>query len=256
MVRAGTSNATVAQIDEADEVLGGWLARCRTSSRRSARAVADDHRAELGIPPAVEPARWHLEGCPRQHARGVRADAAGRAVVSPPAGRLGVGAVPWPTVVIPIPGASPTSIEDSVLAADLELSEEEPEAGPQRTGMTIAGAPRRRVTLGRGEVLLPHVPPGPRASTPSPRPSPSRRSPRWCRRGRRARRRRRGRRESLLDDDTAVGQVHVTGDREPGRHVDDVGGHAVVPPERSADFSLGLGTALASPCSKASRRTP
>ena len=40
-------------------------------------------------------------------------------------------------VVIPIPGASrPASIEDSVLAADLELSEEEL-SPPQRTGMTM-----------------------------------------------------------------------------------------------------------------------
>ena len=64
IVRAGISNATVAQIDEANEVLGGRLVSVQNqfspafrSSLRRARALC---RARHRVP-AVEPARRHLE---------------------------------------------------------------------------------------------------------------------------------------------------------------------------------------------------
>ena len=128
IVRAGISNATVAQIDEANAVLGGRLVSVQNQfspAFRSSRGELE-HCAGLGI--AFLP--WSpLGGI--SNAGGLGANHAAFAEV---ADKHGVSpqqvALAWELsladVVIPIPGASrPASIQDSVLAADLQLTDDE-----------------------------------------------------------------------------------------------------------------------------------
>ena len=128
IVRAGISNATVAQIDEANEVLGGRLASVQNQ-----------------FSPAFRSSRGELEHCAGSASRSCRG---ARSAASRSAGDLGTRhaafaevaqahgvspqqvALAWELsladVVIPIPGASrPASVQDSVQAAELELSEDE-----------------------------------------------------------------------------------------------------------------------------------
>lgn len=125
---AGISNATVAQIDEANEVLGGRLVSVQNQFSPAFRSSLDElrHCAELGI--AFLP--WSPLGGISQAAEiGERhepfqavADSRG---VSPQQVALAWELTLAP-VVIPIPGASrPTSIADSALAAELVLTAEE-----------------------------------------------------------------------------------------------------------------------------------
>ena len=128
ILRAGISNASVAQIDEANEVLGGRLVSVQNQfspAFRSSRGELD-HCARLGI--AFLP--WSpLGGIRNAGALGSRhaafAEIADTHGVSPQQVTL-AWQLSLADVVIPIPGASrPESIEDSVRAAELELSDEE-----------------------------------------------------------------------------------------------------------------------------------
>ena len=128
IVRAGISNATVAQIDEANEVLGGRLASVQNQfspAFRSSRGELD-HCAGLGI--AFLP--WSPLGGISKAAdlgstHGAFAQVARAHGVSPQQVAL-AWELSLAEVVIPIPGASrPASIEDSVLAADLHLTDDE-----------------------------------------------------------------------------------------------------------------------------------
>nr|WP_315267798.1 aldo/keto reductase [Microbacterium lemovicicum] len=125
---AGISNADVAQIDEANEVLGGRLVSVQNQFSPAFRSSLGEleHCASLGI--AFLP--WSpLGGISKagelgeNHAAFARvAEARG---VSPQqitlAWELALAAI-----VVPIPGASrPESIRDSAQAPDLELTEEE-----------------------------------------------------------------------------------------------------------------------------------
>ncbi len=125
---AGISNASVAQIDQANAILGGRLVSVQNQFSPAYRSsfVELEHCAALGI--AFLP--WApLGGIGRAGAVGQRfsafqdvADARG---ISPQ--RV---AIAWELalapVVIPIPGASrPESIEDSVQAVDLTLIDDE-----------------------------------------------------------------------------------------------------------------------------------
>ena len=125
---AGISNASVAQIDLANEILGGRLVSVQNQFSPAFQSSLDEleHCARLGI--AFLP--WSpLGGIARAGAVGQRhtafqrvADARG---VSPQQVALAWELALAP-VVIPIPGASrPESILDSVRAADLELTSEE-----------------------------------------------------------------------------------------------------------------------------------
>jgi aryl-alcohol dehydrogenase-like predicted oxidoreductase len=123
--RAGISNATIAQIEEANEVLGGRLASVQNQfspAFLSSRAELD-HCAEHGI--AFLP--WSPLGGISNAAElgskhGAFAEVAQRYGVSPQQVAL-AWELSLAEVVIPIPGASrPSSILDSVRAADLELS--------------------------------------------------------------------------------------------------------------------------------------
>ncbi len=126
--RAGISNATVAQIDEANEVLGGRLVSVQNQFSPTFRSSHDelDHCADLGI--AFLP--WSpLGGISSSGELGSRhaafADVARAHGVSPQQVAL-AWELSLADVVIPIPGASrPASIEDSVRAADLELDDDE-----------------------------------------------------------------------------------------------------------------------------------
>ncbi len=126
--RAGISNATVAQIDEANEVLGGRLVSVQNQFSPTFRSSHDelDHCAGLGI--AFLP--WSpLGGISSAGELGSRhaafADVARAHGVSPQQVAL-AWELSLADVVIPIPGASrPASIEDSVRAADLELDDDE-----------------------------------------------------------------------------------------------------------------------------------
>ncbi|PKW26938.1 aldo/keto reductase [Phycicoccus duodecadis] len=126
--RAGISNATVAQIDLANEVLGGRLVSVQNQfspAFLSSRGELD-HCAELGI--AFLP--WSPLG-------GIKSagDLGGNhSAFATVAQAHGVSpqqvALAWELsladVVLPIPGASrPASIQDSVRAADLELTADE-----------------------------------------------------------------------------------------------------------------------------------
>jgi len=125
IARAGISNATVAQIDEANEVLGGRLTSVQNqfSPKFLSSRAELDHCARLGI--AFLP--WSpLGGISKAAELGGNhapfAEVASAHGVSPQqvalAWELSLG-----DVVIPIPGASrPASIEDSVKAAELELT--------------------------------------------------------------------------------------------------------------------------------------
>ena len=122
---AGISNATVAQIDEANEILRGRLVSVQNQFSPAFRSSLDEleHCAKLGI--AFLP--WSpLGGIARAAAVGARHGAFQRAAdargVSPQQIALAWELALAP-VVIPIPGASrPESILDSVQAVDLELT--------------------------------------------------------------------------------------------------------------------------------------
>ncbi|MFL6170875.1 MAG: aldo/keto reductase [Ornithinibacter sp.] len=128
VVRAGISNATVAQIDEADEVLGGRLASVQNQfspAFRSSRGELE-HCAALGV--AFLP--WSpLGGISRAGALGSTHEAFAQVAQEHGVSAQQV-ALAWELsladVVIPIPGASrPASIEDSVRAAELVLTDDE-----------------------------------------------------------------------------------------------------------------------------------
>lgn len=127
---AGISNANVAQIDEANEILGGRLVSVQNqfSPAFNSSLAELTHCAELGI--AFLP--WSpLGGISRAGSIGTDhgvfqkvADARG---VSPQQIAL-AWELSLAPVVIPIPGASrPASIRDSVLAAEFTLTDEERE---------------------------------------------------------------------------------------------------------------------------------
>ncbi len=126
--RAGISNASVAQIDEANEVLGGRLASVQNQFSPSFRSSREEleHCARLGI--AFLP--WSpLGGISDAGELGAKHAAFARVAeahgVSPQQVAL-AWELSLSEVVVPIPGASrPASITDSVRAADLELSAEE-----------------------------------------------------------------------------------------------------------------------------------
>ncbi|MFG6401753.1 aldo/keto reductase [Microbacterium sp. P04] len=128
---AGISNADVAQINLANEILGGRLVSVQNQFSPAFRSSLSEleHTASLGL--AFLP--WSpLGGIKKAGELGgeheafqLVADARG---VSPQQITLAWELALSPSV-IPIPGASrPTSIEDSVLAADIELTTEELEA--------------------------------------------------------------------------------------------------------------------------------
>ncbi|GAB3875182.1 aldo/keto reductase [Terrabacter terrigena] len=127
---AGISNADPAQIREAQEVLGGRLVSVQNQFSPAFRSSGAelDLCAELGI--AFLP--WSpLGGISRAGDLGTRHDAFAEVArahdVSPQQVALAWELALAP-VVVPIPGASrPESIEDSVRAADLELSADEVE---------------------------------------------------------------------------------------------------------------------------------
>ena len=125
---AGISNANVEQIDQANELLGGRLVSVQNQFSPAFRSSQGEleHCAQLGI--AFLP--WSpLGGIARAGEVGSRhgafqqvADAHG---VSPQQVTLAWELALAP-VVIPIPGASrPTSIQDSVKAAELQLTADE-----------------------------------------------------------------------------------------------------------------------------------
>ncbi|MDF2092196.1 aldo/keto reductase [Knoellia sp. 3-2P3] len=125
IVRAGISNASIAQIEEANEVLGGRLASVQNQfspAFLSSRAELE-HCAEHGI--AFLP--WSpLGGISNAAELGSKhsafAEVAQRYGVSPQQVAL-AWELSLAEVVIPIPGASrPSSIRDSARAVDLELS--------------------------------------------------------------------------------------------------------------------------------------
>ena len=125
---AGISNANVAQIDEANEILGGRLVSVQNQFSPAFRSSLGEleHCAALGI--AFLP--WSpLGGIARAGAVGERHDAFQRVAdahgVSPQQVALAWELALAP-VVIPIPGASrPESLRDSVCAVELELTADE-----------------------------------------------------------------------------------------------------------------------------------
>ena len=128
IVRAGISNANVEQIDLSQEILGGRLVSVQNqfSPKFLSSRGELDHCAELGI--AFLP--WSpLGGISNASELGSNhsafAEVARAHDVSPQQVAL-AWELSLADVVIPIPGASrPTSIEDSVKAADLELTDDE-----------------------------------------------------------------------------------------------------------------------------------
>jgi aryl-alcohol dehydrogenase-like predicted oxidoreductase len=128
ILRAGISNASVAQIDEAREVLGGRLVSVQNQFSPRFRSSRDelDHCARLGI--AFLP--WSPLGGISNAAdlgstHSAFAEVAQAHDVSPQQVAL-AWELSLADVVLPIPGASrPASIEDSVRAAGLELTDEE-----------------------------------------------------------------------------------------------------------------------------------
>jgi aryl-alcohol dehydrogenase-like predicted oxidoreductase len=128
IARAGISNASVAQIDEAREVLGGRLVSVQNQFSPRFRSSRDelDHCARLGI--AFLP--WSPLGGISNAAdlggtHSAFAEVAQAHDVSPQQVAL-AWELSLADVVLPIPGASrPASIEDSVRAAELELTDEE-----------------------------------------------------------------------------------------------------------------------------------
>ncbi|MFB7800140.1 aldo/keto reductase [Isoptericola sp. NPDC056134] len=128
IVQAGISNASVAQIDEANDVLGGRLASVQNQFSPAFRSsLAElEHCASLGV--AFLP--WSpLGGIRRAGEVGTAHAAFGRVAeargVSPQQVTLAWELALAP-VVVPIPGASrPASVEDSARAVDLVLTAEE-----------------------------------------------------------------------------------------------------------------------------------
>ena len=125
---AGVSNASVAQIDEANEILGGRLVSVQNQFSPAHRSTLDtlQHCAQLGI--AFLPYS-PLGGISRAGGVGDRfpefAAVAAAHGVSPQRVVL-AWELSLAPVVIPIPGASrPESIVDSAAAADLALSDDE-----------------------------------------------------------------------------------------------------------------------------------
>lgn len=125
---AGVSNASVAQIDEANEILGGRLVSVQNQFSPAHRSTLDTlrHCAQLGI--AFLPYS-PLGGISRAGGVGDRfpefAAVAAAHGVSPQRVVL-AWELSLAPVVIPIPGASrPESIVDSAAAADLALSDDE-----------------------------------------------------------------------------------------------------------------------------------
>ena len=125
IARAGISNASVAQIDEAYEVLGGRLVSVQNqfSPAFLSSRVELEHCASLGIA--------FLPWSPLGGIRGAADLGTTHAAFGEVAARHGVSpqqvALAWELslapVVLPIPGASrPASIEDSAKAADLVLT--------------------------------------------------------------------------------------------------------------------------------------
>ena len=122
---AGISNADVAQIDEAQRVLGGRLVSVQNQfspAFRSSRGELE-HCAELGI--AFLP--WSPLGGISNAAELASRHAAFQRVADAHGVSVYQVTLAWQLalapVVIPIPGASrPTSIQDSARAADLELT--------------------------------------------------------------------------------------------------------------------------------------
>jgi aryl-alcohol dehydrogenase-like predicted oxidoreductase len=125
---AGISNATVAQIDEANRILDGRLVSVQNQFSPAFRSSLDEleHCARLGI--AFLP--WSpLGGIARAADVGARHDAF-QTVADARGATPQQIALAWELalapIVIPIPGASrPTSIQNSVIAADIELSADE-----------------------------------------------------------------------------------------------------------------------------------
>jgi len=125
---AGISNATVAQIDEANRVLDGRLVSVQNQFSPAFRSSLGEleHCARLGI--AFLP--WSpLGGITRAADIGARHDAFQTVADDRGASPQQI-ALAWELalapIVIPIPGASrPTSIQNSVLAVDIELSRDE-----------------------------------------------------------------------------------------------------------------------------------
>jgi aryl-alcohol dehydrogenase-like predicted oxidoreductase len=125
---AGISNASVAQIDQANEILGGRLVSVQNQFSPSFRSSLPElrHCAELGI--AFLP--WSpLGGIGRAGDLGKRNEAFDRIAadhgVSPQQVALAWELALAP-IVIPIPGASrPASIQDSVRAVELTLTTDE-----------------------------------------------------------------------------------------------------------------------------------
>ncbi|NNU27500.1 aldo/keto reductase [Isoptericola sediminis] len=126
--QAGISNADVAQIDEANAVLGGRLASVQNQFSPAFRSSLGElqHCAELGV--AFLP--WSpLGGIARAAEVGTAHAAFGRVAeshgVSPQQVTL-AWELSLAPVVVPIPGASrPTSIQDSAGAVALELTADE-----------------------------------------------------------------------------------------------------------------------------------
>ncbi|WP_458042270.1 MULTISPECIES: aldo/keto reductase [Bacteria] len=125
---AGISNASIAQIDEANRILDGRLVSVQNQFSPAFRSSLEEleHCSRLGI--AFLP--WSpLGGITRAADVGAQHDAfqtvADARGVSPQQIALAWELALAP-IVIPIPGASrPTSIQDSVLAVDIELSDDE-----------------------------------------------------------------------------------------------------------------------------------
>jgi aryl-alcohol dehydrogenase-like predicted oxidoreductase len=122
---AGISNADVAQIDEAQAILGGRLVSVQNQFSPAFRSsLAElEHCADLGI--AFLP--WSPLGGISNAAELASRHAAFQRVADAHGVSVHVVALAWELalapVVIPIPGASrPTSIQDSATAADLVLS--------------------------------------------------------------------------------------------------------------------------------------
>ena len=126
--RAGISNATVAQIDEANEVLGGRLASVQNQFSPAFLSSRDElrHCADLGV--AFLP--WSPFGGIKKAGdlgsdHSAFADVAEAHGVSPYQVALAWHLAQAP-VVVPIPGASrPESATDSAAAADLVLTDDE-----------------------------------------------------------------------------------------------------------------------------------
>ncbi|PRY55750.1 aldo/keto reductase [Glycomyces artemisiae] len=126
--QAGISNASVAQIDEANAILGGRLASVQNqfSPRFRSSEAELDHCAKLGVAFLPWSPLGGIKSAPELGSR--------HAAFNEVAAELGVSVyqvtLAWQLalapVVIPIPGASrPESIRDSAGAAGLELTPEQ-----------------------------------------------------------------------------------------------------------------------------------